>query len=61
VHVQRAYVVNTLERRFSRKRTYIAVAWATAALVALVASRNLLGIGGATVETPPPCCGGQNQ
>jgi hypothetical protein len=46
VPLARSYVMSTYEKRFSLTKTLLLVGAATAGFVALVASRNLLGIGG---------------
>ena len=60
VAVRRAYVANTLERRFSRPRTYLTVVGASAAFVSFVLTRTLFGIGGAGSDNGSGG-GGQNQ
>ena len=54
VQVQRAYVANSLERRFSRGRTFIVVGGAAVAVVAFILTRNLLGLGGGDASNSPP-------
>ncbi len=46
IPLPRSAVATTLERRFSRPRTFVTIAGFAAAFVALVASQNLLGFGG---------------
>lgn len=60
VSVRRDYVASTLERHFSRPRTYLAVAGASAAFVSFVLTRGLLGIGGSGPDTGSGG-GGNNQ
>jgi hypothetical protein len=60
VAVRREYVANTLERRFSRPRTYLVVAGASAAFVSFVLTRSLFGLGGAGSDNGSGG-GGQNQ
>jgi hypothetical protein len=56
VPLPRSAVATTLEKRFSRPRTFVTIAGFAAAFVALVASRNLLGFGseGDGGSVPPP-------
>ncbi len=54
VQVQRAYVSNSLQRRFSRGRTFIVAGGAAAAVVAFILTRNLLGLGGGDAGNAPP-------
>lgn len=61
VLVRRDYVANTLERHFSRPRTYLAVAGASAAFVSFVLTRGLLGLGGSGPGSGPGDGGGNNQ
>jgi len=61
VAVRRDYVANTLERRFSRPRTYLTVVGASAALVSFVLTRTLFGIGGSGSDNGTGGGGGQNQ
>jgi hypothetical protein len=60
VAVRRDYVANTLERRFSRPRTYLTVVGASAAFVSFVLTRTLFGIGGSGSDNGSGG-GGQNQ
>lgn len=60
VAVRRDYVANTLERRFSRPRTYLTVVGASAAFVSFVLTRSLFGIGGSGSDNGSGG-GGQNQ
>jgi hypothetical protein len=61
VQVQRAYVANSLERRFSRGRTFLVAGGAAVAVVAFILTRNLLGIGGTDANTLPGGGGTGNQ
>jgi len=54
VQVQRAYVANSLQRRFSRGRTLTVAGGAAAAVVAFFLTRNLLGLGGGESTGVPP-------
>lgn len=54
VEVQRAYVSNSLERRFSRGRTLLVAGGGAAAVVAFILTRNLLGLGGGGASNVPP-------
>ena len=46
VSLPRSYVSMTYQKQFSRSKTMLAVAAVAGGIVALIASRNLLGIGG---------------
>jgi hypothetical protein len=62
VYVQRAYVANSMERRFSRGRTVFVAGGAVAAFATFVLSRDLLGNGGSGISNLPwGDGGGQNQ
>lgn len=52
----RSYVAMAFEKRFSRGKTTLLVSAVTAGIVAIIASRNLLGLGGNgdTGMGPPP-------
>jgi len=57
VPLSRSYVMTTYEKRFSLAKTILVIGAATVGFVALVASRNLLGIGGSGGDSgggPPP-------
>lgn len=54
VHVQRAFVANSLERRFSRGRTLTFAGGTAVAFVAFILSRSLLGFGGGEASNLPP-------
>ena len=57
VPLPRSYVMTTYEKRFSLAKTILVMGAATVGFVALVASRNLLGIGGSGGDSgggPPP-------
>jgi hypothetical protein len=51
----RAFVMTTYEKRFSRSKTALLAAAVAGGIVAIIASRNLLGIGGSgdSGVTPP--------
>jgi len=63
VYVQKAYVANSMERRFSRGRTAFMAGGAAAAVATFVLTRDLLGLGGSGVSNLPwgGGGGGQNQ
>jgi hypothetical protein len=56
VPLPRTYVAMAYEKRFSRSRTALLASAVTAGIVAIIASRNLLGLGGNgdTGQGPPP-------
>jgi len=54
VEVRRAYISNSLERRFSRSRTLLVSGGAAVAVVAFILTRNLLGLGGGGASNVPP-------
>lgn len=54
VQVQRAYVANSLQRQFSRSRSFIVAGGAAAAVVAFILTRNLFGLGGGDASNGPP-------
>lgn len=55
VSLPRSYVTMTYQKQFSRSRTAVLATAALGGIVALIAARNLLGIGGSgeTGQTPP--------
>src|SRR3989442_11964848 len=53
VQVQRAYVANSLERRFSRGRTFVVPGGAAAGGVAFLLTPNLFGLGGRDARNSP--------
>lgn len=61
VYVQKAYVANSMERRFSRGRTAFVAGGAAAAVATFVLSRDLLGIGGSGISNLPWAGGGGGQ
>jgi hypothetical protein len=61
VYVQKAYVANSMERRFSRGRTVFVAGGAAAAVATFVLSRDLLGIGGSGISNLPWAGGGGGQ
>lgn len=62
VQVQKSYVANSMERRFSRGRTVFMAGGTAAALVTFLLTRDLLGLGGSGVSNlPGGDGGGQNQ
>ena len=57
VSLRPEYISGITERRFSKARTALLAGGVTAAFVAFIASRDLLGIGGGSEgSTTPPCC-----
>ena len=56
VSLPRSYVLMTYQKKFSGSRTALLAAAAVGGIVALIASRNLLGLGGNgdTGQGPPP-------
>lgn len=56
VPLPRTYVAMAYEKRFSRGKTALLASAVTAGIVAIIASRNLLGLGGNgdTGQGPPP-------
>jgi len=61
VTIERAWVANASERRFSRSRTYFAAGGFTAAVAAFIASRGLFGRGGPILWGSGGGDGGNNQ
>ena len=61
ITLQRTWVGNAYERRFSKSRTYLLVGALTAGFVTFAVSRHLFGIGGPLVENNPPGGGGGQQ
>jgi hypothetical protein len=60
VYVQKAFVANSMERRFSRGRTMFMAGGAAAAVATFVLSRDFLGIGGSGISNLPWGDGGGN-
>ncbi len=60
VHVARAWVGNTYERRFSRSRTYLVAGICAAAVAAFIGTRGF-GLGGRILQTPGGAVGGNGQ
>lgn len=58
VYVQKSYVANSMERRFSRGRTVFVAGGAAAAVVTFLLTRDLLGLGGGGVSILPGGDGG---
>jgi hypothetical protein len=57
VRLRPEYLSGITERRFSKQRTALLAAGVAAALVAFIASRDLLGLGGGDdSDGNPPCC-----
>ena len=57
VSLRPEYISGITQRRFSKRRTALLAAGVTAAVVAFIASRDLLGIGGdGDGDRNPPCC-----
>jgi hypothetical protein len=60
VSLPRSYVMTTYEKRFSRSKTIMMATAVAGGIVALIASRNLLGLGGSGDNgTTPPDPNGQ--
>ncbi len=58
ITLQRPWVGNAYERRFSKSRTYVLLGALAAGFVAFAVSRDLFGGGGPLIETPPGGGGG---
>lgn len=56
VSLPRSYVLMTYQKKFSGSRTALVAAATVGGIIALIASRNLLGLGGSgdTGQGPPP-------
>jgi len=58
ITLQRPWVGNAYERRFSKSRTYVLVGALAAGFIAFAVNRDLFGGGGPLTETPPGGGGG---
>jgi hypothetical protein len=54
VSLPRSYVMMTYRKQFSRSKTMLVAAATVGGIIALIASRNLIGLGGGSSPTPNP-------